>query len=132
SLSEERLKAEDAIRLTGSMAQQFRVEYFRAIQEGHTEKGLEFVRRILMEGKDASRFIEDVILFSRDLLVVKQASNPPDLLKIAEPDESFQALCEAFDTEILYEAIKICNDTQKYLRLSNNAKVYLEVYNVLM
>lgn len=130
SFSNGKITTNDAVLVTGSMTQEFLLDYFHAIQENETENGLNYIRQILGEGKDPSRFLEDLILFSRDLLVFKQAPGEEELLKIAEVGDRFKALSEAFDAQILYEMIDICNETQKDLRLSNHAEVYLEVATV--
>lgn len=130
SFSDDRLTAESALRVTGSTTQSFLVGYFKAIYEAETEKGLDFVRQMLAQGKDPGRFMEDVILFGRDILVFQQASSKPELLKIAEINEDFQWLSEKLDPSILYDLIHICSDTQKELRASNHAEVYVEVATV--
>ncbi len=130
SFSDGSVTSENAIRVTGSMTQPLLMGYFYSIQKGETEKGLELVHTILAQGKDPARFVEDIILFGRDLLVFKQAFDQPDLLKIAEPTDEFKALSEALKPTVLYDVIKICNDTQNELRLSNHAEVYLEVATV--
>ena len=130
SFSDNSVTAENAIGVTGSMTQTLLIGYFSSIQKSETESGLEFVRTVLSQGKDPARFVEDVILFARDLLVFKQASSQPDLLKIAEPNAEFKELSEILNPSVLYEVISICNETQNELRLSNHAEVYLEVATV--
>lgn len=130
SFSNESVTEEDALRVTGSMAQQFLLDYFVSIRQKETEKGLEAVRKVLSEGKDPARFIEDLILFARDLLIWKQAAGQSDLLKIAEDTPEFCSLSDSLPASVLYDIVKHCNETQKDLRLSNHAEVYLEVLTV--
>lgn len=130
SFSDKQITVDDAVRITGSLTQQLLLNYFEAIQQKDTEKGLSLLQSMLAEGKDAGRFTEDVILFSRDLLVYQKAPNTDHLLQRAKADEAFQSLSQSIDSTLLYEVIRIFNETQQELRLSNHAEVYLEVATV--
>lgn len=121
---------ENAMSVTGSLTQELVLDYFDAIIQHHTEKGLSLLQSILAEGKDASRFVEDLILFSRDLLVYQQAPQMTDLLEGANVDEGFKNLSQTITANQLYEVIGILNDTQQEIRFTNHAEVYLEVATV--
>lgn len=130
SFSDGELKAEDAMRITGSITQELLVGYLEAIHQRKTEAGLNILHELMAEGKDATRFVEDVILFSRDVLLYQNASNEETLLKIAKVEERFESLAQKMAAELLYEVIRVFNETQQELRLSNHAEVYLEVATV--
>lgn len=125
-----KLVAEDTMRITGSIAQELLVEYISAIHHGDTGSGLNILHNLLAEGKDASRFVEDVILFSRDALLYQSTPNDDTLLKMAKIEPSFDELTKKISAQLLYEVIRVFNQTQQELRLSNHAEVYLEVATV--
>ncbi|WP_407389812.1 DNA polymerase III subunit gamma/tau [Carnobacterium jeotgali] len=130
SYGDDSVTAENAMSVTGSLTQELVLDYFDAIIQHKTEKGLSLLQSILAEGKDASRFVEDLILFSRDLLVYQQAPQMTDLLEGANVDEGFKMLSQTITAQQLYEVIGILNDTQQEMRFTNHAEVYLEVATV--
>lgn len=131
SFAEGKLIAEDAMRITGSITQDLLLGYLEAIHVSKTEAGLNILHELMAEGKDATRFVEDMILFSRDMLLYQSAQKSEEtLLKIAKIDEGFTALSQKMPSEKLYEIIRVFNQTRQELRLSNHAEVYLEVATV--
>ncbi|SIN94724.1 DNA polymerase III, tau subunit [Carnobacterium alterfunditum] len=130
SYGDDSVTVENAMSVTGSLTQELVLDYFDAIIQSNTEKGLSLLQSILSEGKDASRFVEDLILFSRDLLVYQQAPQMTDLLEGANVDEGFKTLSQTITAQQLYEVIGILNDTQQEMRFTNHAEVYLEVATV--
>ncbi len=129
SFSEGALQTEDAMRITGSITQELLEGYIEALYLHETEKGLNILHALIAEGKDPSRFVEDMILFSRDLLLY-QTSQADTLLKMAKADDGFAELAEQVPAALLYEVIQVFNETQQEMRLSNHAEVYLEVATV--
>src|SRR5690606_38176492 len=102
----------------------------KAIIQNDTEKGLSLVQEILAEGKDVARFVEDLILFSRDILVYQQAPQKADLLESAHIDDKFIELSQQVPVHTLYEVIATLNETQRGMRLTSHADVYIEVATV--
>lgn len=121
---------EHAMSVTGSLTQELMLAYFNAVLTRNTEKGLSLLQEILADGKDAARFIEDLILFCRDILVYQQAPQMEELLDGANVDQGFKALSETISAAVLYQMITILNDTQTELRFTNHPDVYLEVATV--
>ena len=76
------------MRITGSITQDLLSEYIRAVYTRETEKGLNILHELIAEGKDPSRFVEDIILFSRDVLLYQTAQSDI-LLKMGKADDKF-------------------------------------------
>ncbi|MGB3161692.1 MAG: DNA polymerase III subunit gamma/tau [Carnobacterium sp.] len=130
SYGDENVTVEDVMSVTGSLTQEIMMAYFEAIVNRDTKKGLFLLQEILVDGKDAARFVEDLILFSRDLLVYQQAPQMSELLEGAKVDEAFKTLSETISADSLYQMIVILNGTQTELRFTNHPDVYLEVATV--
>ena len=130
SFALDKVTVEDAMQVTGALTQDLLHDYLRAVKDQSTQAGLAILQDILEDGKDPGRFVEDVILFSRDILVYKQKPGDRHLLKRAQLTEDFEQLAEAIEEDLLYAVIKIFNETQHELRMSNHAPVYLEVATV--
>lgn len=131
SFQDEEILTEDIQLITGSVTQELLEEYLEALATKDTKTALDLLQSLLSEGKDAGRFVEDVILFSRDLLLFQNMKmKVRSLFKIAKFSEEFEKLAGKITDEFLYEVINIFNKTQQELRLSNHAEVYLEVATI--
>ncbi|MCP8858254.1 DNA polymerase III subunit gamma/tau [Latilactobacillus fuchuensis] len=130
SFSDNHVTLENALDVTGSLTESMLADYVQTIQDSDTKKALALLQQILAEGKDAQRFIEDLIEYSRDLLLYQQApelvlANEMDLL-----DEHFKTLSTQLPAERLYAVIDVLNETQQQLRFTNHPEIYLEVATV--
>lgn len=130
SYGDDNVTVEDVMSVTGSLTQELMLSYFEAVVTRNTKKGLFLLQEILADGKDAARFVEDLILFSRDLLVYQQAPQMSELLDGAKVDTAFKTLSETISADLLYQMIVILNGTQTELRFTNHPDVYLEVATV--
>ncbi len=131
SFQDEEILTADIQLITGSVTQELLEEYLEALATKDTKTALDLLQSLLSEGKDAGRFVEDVILFSRDLLLFQNMQRKVrSLFKIAKFSEEFEKLASKIADEFLYEVINIFNKTQQELRLSNHAEVYLEVATI--
>lgn len=129
SFSDETLTLESALQVTGSLTYEMMDQYVSACISGDVEKGLEMLEAILSAGTEASRFLEDILLYSRDLLMFQQA---PKLLegKTGTLTERFKELAKETAPERIYHLIQILSDTQNDIRFTNHAGIYLEVATV--
>ncbi|WP_040285220.1 DNA polymerase III subunit gamma/tau [Sporosarcina koreensis] len=126
SFSGERVTAEEALLVTGSVGEDIFYELACALQSKDAGTALTLLNRLIAEGKDVSRLAEDLITFFRDLLLLHTAPNLTDLLEAISGDDRFVALAADFDPDLLYAYIDILGDTQAEMRFSNHAKVYIE------
>ncbi|SFC35855.1 DNA polymerase-3 subunit gamma/tau [Alkalibacterium subtropicum] len=129
SFSDGKVSLDDTLRITGSITQELMIDYLTAALNHDTENGLGLLHQMMQEGKDANRLVEDVILFSRDILIY-QKTKDDTLLKMSKVDESFKELTEGAHPEKIYDIIRIMNQTQLEMRSSTHAEVYLEVATV--
>lgn len=129
SFSDEKVTLEDAIQVTGSLTYEMMDHYIQCCVAGDVERALEGLESILGEGKEARRFLEDLLLYCRDLLMYQQA---PKLLaeKAGTLTEAFKELATQTPAEKIYQLIQILSDTQNEIRFTNNANIYLEVATV--
>ena len=129
SFSDEKVTLEDAMQVTGSLTYEMMDHYIQCCVAGDVERALEGLESILGEGKEARRFLEDLLLYCRDLLMYQQA---PKLLaeKAGTLTEAFKELATQTHAEKIYQLIQILSDTQNEIRFTNNANIYLEVATV--
>ncbi|WP_207695392.1 DNA polymerase III, gamma and tau [Enterococcus sp. DIV0212c] len=129
SFSDEKVTLQDAMQVTGSLTYEMMDQYISSCTTGDVEQALETLENILSSGKEARRFLEDLLLYCRDLLMFQQA---PNLLteKVGNLTENFKELAKQTVAEKIYQMIQILSDTQNDIRFTNNANIYLEVATV--
>lgn len=130
SFSDNHVTLDNALDVTGSLTEALLADYVQTIQDNAPKQALQLLQQILAEGKDAQRFVEDLIEYMRDLLLYQQA---PELVAASEMDlldEHFKALSAAMPADRLYGVIDILNETQQQLRFTNHPEIYLEVATV--
>ncbi|MEH7250091.1 DNA polymerase III subunit gamma/tau [Neobacillus niacini] len=127
SFSQEQVTVEDALTVTGSVSQGFLNKLAKAVIEKDVASGLEALDELLFHGKDPSRFIEDFILYYRDMLLYKTAPNLEESLERVLLDEEFRQLAEAVPYDQIYQLIELLNKTQQDMRWTNHPRIFLEV-----
>lgn len=130
SFSDNEVKLDDALLVTGSVTKQLLKKYFLELAHHESANALDTMKDILAEGKDGQRFIEDLISFIRDVLLYQES---PDLISVAATglkDEDFKSLSAAVSATSLYRMIDELNDIQEEMRFTTHPDVYLEVLTV--
>ncbi|AVK64478.1 DNA polymerase III subunit gamma/tau [Lactobacillus sp. CBA3606] len=130
SFGDNTVTLDDALMVTGSVTKTLIADYVEAVTSQQTKPALETMRQILQAGKDANRFIEDLISYTRDVLLYQQAPEMVDSVAMGENDDRFQAFAKQIDAEVLYQMIKTLNDIQQQMRFTTHPDVYLEVLTV--
>ena len=126
SFNNEELMTETALQVSGSFDQIVYVKYISALYQHEVEVALTILEEQLQSGKQASRFIEELILFSRDVLLTMHSSANKTLLSDAE----LQPLRELVPGDFYYTLINGLNEAQNQMRFSNQPDLYLEVMTV--
>lgn len=129
SFSNGKITLDAAIEVTGSLSDEALAAYLSLCFSGETEQAMEQIEKVLDSGKDATRFLENILLYCRDLLMAQQA---PGFLEQQKGfvDQSLLDLAQKTAPETIYQAIQLLSETQKELRFSNHANIYLEVVTV--
>ena len=130
SFSDNQVKLDDALLVTGSVTKQLLKKYFLEVCQNQSAPALETMKEILGEGKDGQRFIEDLISFIRDILLYQES---PKLIKVESTglkDEDFAELSKAASSTTLYRMIDDLNNIQMEMRFTTHPDVYLEVLTV--
>ncbi|MEH7306380.1 DNA polymerase III subunit gamma/tau [Neobacillus drentensis] len=127
SYSQDHVAVEDALTVTGSVSQGFLNKLALAFREKDVARGLEALEELLFHGKDPMRFIEDLILFYRDMLLYKTAPNLEESLERVLLDDDFRNMAETISTDQIYQLIDLLNKTQQEMRWTNHPRIFLEV-----
>ncbi|MCW6653039.1 DNA polymerase III subunit gamma/tau [Aerococcaceae bacterium NML210727] len=126
SFDNQHLSLNAALQVSGSLAQQVYVAYIQAVYEQKGEVALELLAQQLQAGKQASRFIEELILFCRDVLLTIHSKSNQTLLSDAE----LEPLRVSVPADYYYTMIQQLNTAQQQMRFSNQPDLYLEVATI--
>lgn len=127
SFSQDVVTVEDALTITGSVSQLLLNKLAQAVLEKDVASGLDVVEQLLFSGKDPVRFIEDLILFYRDMLLFKTAPKLEESLERAMIDDEFRQLAEHMQIAHIYELIDVLSKAQQEMRWTNHQRIFLEV-----
>src|SRR5690606_8581770 len=94
SFSDERVRLEDVLTITGSVSQRFLTDLVQAITEKDIQVALTTLDELMNHGKDPMRFIEDLIFYYRDMLLYQTAPQLEETLEREVADEQFVNLAK--------------------------------------
>ncbi|OAH55113.1 MULTISPECIES: DNA polymerase III subunit gamma/tau [Bacillaceae] len=132
SYSRDQLTEEDALTVTGTVGQEKLNAIAKFVHEQQAAGTVQTLHGLLMEGKDPIRFIEDFILYFRDMLLYKMAPDLEESLERTMADAEFVEMAGQFSEQAIYEYIATLNKTQQDMKFTNHARIYLEVALVKM
>jgi len=132
SYSRSHLTEEDALTVTGTVGQEMLQGIASAIFNQNAAEAVQTLNKLLMEGKDPSRFTEDLILYFRDMLLLKMAPELEESLERTMVEETFTELAARVSEAAIYEYIAVLNKAQQEMKFTNHARIYLEVALVKM
>lgn len=118
---------DDALAITGLLAQPILSKLAQAILENDTALAFEMIHTLLEEGKDPGRIVEEFIHYYRDLLLYKTAPNMLQYLERVNVDDDFARLAEQYDREAIFHIIERLNHAQQEMKWTNQPRVILEV-----
>lgn len=117
---------QSALEVTGSLSQLVYIDYLAALQAHDGPKALSILQASLQEGKQANRFVEELILFCRDLLLTLNSKDNFTLLTEAE----LKPLRQAGDNRFYYNLIERLNQALNQMRFATQADLFVEVATI--
>ena len=130
SFGENNVTLENALLVTGSVTKTDLLNYLQAVVDQKTPEALEMIHKLVQDGKDASRIVEDLVEYCRDLLLYQQSPAMLEETELGMLDEDFKKFAQEIEPEIVYQMINILNEQQENMRYTSHPTVYLEVLTV--
>lgn len=127
SYSEQTADVEDVLAVTGGVSQDVLTDLTIAMYEQDSERVIELFDELMRHGKDAGRFVFDMIYFMRDLLFYKTNRNLKAYLERAIITEQFEALANEVEAEWIEQAIVHLTECEQQLKWTTSPKVFVEV-----
>ena len=130
SFGENNVTLENALLVTGSVTKTDLLNYLQAVVDQKTPEALEMIHKLVQDGKDASRIVEDLVEYCRDLLLYQQSPAMLEETELGMLDEDFKKFAQEIEPETVYQMINILNEQQENMRYTSHQTVYLEVLTV--
>ncbi|GMA69674.1 hypothetical protein GCM10025879_09200 [Leuconostoc litchii] len=118
---------ENALQVTGSTESSQLISYLQKVSVFDTESALKVLHDILLSGKDATRFVADLLSVLRDVMLAQIA---PNLVKTTAPLHDLQLLTSELGTSRIQQMMVTLDDIQKQLLQTMQSDVYLELLTV--
>ncbi|GAA6237304.1 DNA polymerase III subunit gamma/tau [Apilactobacillus micheneri] len=130
SFGSDHVTYENALQVTGSVTKTVMTKYLYCVIQHDVKSALMNVQDILKEGKDASKFIEDLINYCQDILLYQQSPEMVESAELGIIDDDFKSLSKQINDQIVYKMINQLNDVQSQMRYTMHPDVYLDVLTV--
>ncbi|WP_252315158.1 DNA polymerase III subunit gamma/tau [Sinobaca sp. H24] len=127
SFAEDTITPDDVLAITGAVSQRFLAETIRSILAGDTSAAVRAADRLIQDGKDPVRFMEDVIYYLRDMLVAKTAPNVDEILDRVMVDDAFKELTGQAELSWIYKVLNELNTHFQQMKWSSHPKIFLEM-----
>lgn len=130
SYGDNKITYENALLVTGSVTNELLTTYMQQVVNKDTKSALITIQKVLDEGKDASRFIEDLTSYCQDILLYQQDPGIVEEMELGIIDDQFKALSGQISDQAIYQMINELNAISNSLRFTAHPDVYLEVLTV--
>ncbi|MGM9881285.1 MAG: DNA polymerase III subunit gamma/tau [Bacilli bacterium] len=92
------------------------------IKNNNKEKIIEFVDYLDKSGKETNRFIGELIIFLKDIIIYKNTKN---LSNIRTKNVAIKSICNLLDSNDIYKLIEILNKIQNDIKFSSHSYIIL-------
>ncbi|MCM3007114.1 DNA polymerase III subunit gamma/tau [Priestia koreensis] len=127
SYSDDVVTLEDVLLITGAVSQEFLLRITKAVYEKNTVEALDTIDKLIQNGKDPNRFLEDIIYYYRDILLYQTNPALENMFEKAVISEEFKQLSNDLEMNQIYEIIHKLNEAQQEMKWTNHPRVLLEV-----
>lgn len=127
SFSSDKVTVDDVLSITGAVSQQFLAETAQALLNRDVALALHTVDKLIKNGKEPTRFIEDLIFYFRDMLLYQSAPNLEGMMERAIVAEAFKKIAGETPADSIYKIINQLNESQQEMKWTNHPKIFLEL-----
>ncbi|GGE47348.1 DNA polymerase III subunit gamma/tau [Pullulanibacillus camelliae] len=126
----ESIGVDDVLDVTGMASEETMARLINALLSKNVTEAIQLINTLFTQGKDPSKFVEDLIFYCRDLLLYKASPNLEDLTERAQSGAAFTELADNVPVDVLYDFIHQLSQTQQEMKWTSHPRVFLEVVMV--
>lgn len=117
----------DAVAMTGGIAADMFERMAASIRDGDTGQALQWIEQLMQEGKSADRCMENLLLYFRDVLMIKMVPDSQAVTDRILDVSRFSAMAESFSQDRLFRIIEVLNQYQNEMKYSTQPQTLFEV-----
>ena len=118
--SNSKITLDDIYKVNGSVSYSDLYELLKAIIDNDKVKIIEFVDNIDKNGKEISKFVEEMIIFLKDVVLYKNADY---LSSIEMKNDNIKLVSEIYSARNLYDLIERLNNVQNVIKFSTHGSI---------
>lgn len=118
--SNSKITLDDIYKVNGSVSYGDLYELLKAIIDNDKVKIIEFVDNIDKNGKEISKFVEEMIIFLKDVVLYKNADY---LSSIEMKNDNIKLVSEIYSARNLYDLIECLNNVQNVIKFSTHGSI---------
>ena len=118
--SNSKITLDDIYKVNGSVSYSDLYELLKAIIENDKVKIIKFVDNIDKNGKEIGKFVEEMIIFLKDVILYKNANY---LSNIELKNDNIKLVNEKFSGRNLYDLIECLNNSQNIIKFSTHGSI---------
>ncbi|RXT08975.1 DNA polymerase III subunit gamma/tau [Ammoniphilus sp. CFH 90114] len=127
SYSGNKVEVDDVILVTGVVSQSVLAEVTELVRQKNASGLLEVLQRVISEGKNSEQFLNDLLMYFRDLLLYKTAPKLDELQHRLMGDDQFHGLSQSFTHPFLYSIIEKLSKVSQDMKWASHPKIVLEM-----
>jgi DNA polymerase-3 subunit gamma/tau len=118
---------QDVIQVTGVVSQAFLLQVSDTILRSDAASLMELINRMIADGKSPEQFLDDLVIFFRDLLLYRAAPQLDEVQHRVIDDEAFVKASNSYSNEVLYSIIDHLTHAQNQMKWATHPKIVLEM-----
>lgn len=124
----EKLTYDNVLEVLGAVDNRVFSKLFQAVLASDTKACIREIEEMIIQGRDLSQLVNDLVWYMRNLLIAKTTDEPGDMLDMSE--ENLAVLKEeaaGVDTEMLMRYIRIFSELSGQLRYASQKRILVEI-----
>jgi len=131
SYTEEKVTVEDVHAIKGTVSNEKLLKIAEAININDPVEAINQLDEMILQGKEATRLVENLIKFYRDILIFKN-TDTKDNDQIIYSNSDFVEFANKLSNHLIFFYIEILNKAQNDMRWTNNSKLFMELALIKM
>jgi len=128
SLGNKHLTYDDVLSVVGIVNNTFIADIVDAINAKEVDKVLHLINVLVMDGKNITQFVSDVVLYYRNLLICSTSKNPEEIIEASrEMIQRMKEQSKGMSNLEITSVIKELSALEATMKWSTHARVLLEV-----
>ncbi len=128
SLGNKHLTYDDVLSVVGIVNNTFIADIVDAINAKEVDKVLHLINVLVMDGKNITQFVSDIVLYYRNLLICSTSKNPEEIIEASkEMIQRMKEQSKGMSNIEITSVIKELSALEATMKWSTHARVLLEV-----